>query len=295
MAIELNEKARIFNLSLCEQLDNIEDDDEDALQEILRQKITTIKLPREDFGEKSLYGHAKHFLKKWGFGKYAASKPEYMLGNEDPAIVKFRRLINDACKKHYVNPRLVMNFDQVWQLLYTPESHIVWKNPKKKKNEKDDAIRKGTSKDSFRKALLQEFAPEKFQAEMDKEAVKDKWVLRFAEKDQYASHQVPENWRCPRTLTIVSWRDGKLDEAFITIPQGAISIAKLAALNKQFKGKVWVVCTDRKSHMWDSETCVLFLYRFVSRLLKLRREELGHPSGCYELHKHWRRGPSKVL
>ena len=36
-----------------------------------------------------------------------------------------------------------------------------------------------------------------------------------------------------------------------------------------------VACTERVSHMWDSETCVAFLYEFVTTILAQQRKKLG--------------------
>ena len=84
----------------------------------------------------------------------------------------------------------------------------------------------------------------------------------------------PAEWRHPRTLTTLTWRDGHL-ATFVTIRRGTISPTELQELNDELQGTCMILCTDRESHMWDAEMCVKFLYKFVGRCLTVRRKALG--------------------
>ena len=44
---------------------------------------------------------------------------------------------------------------------------------------------------------------------------------------------------------------------------------------KSFAGTCMIVCTERKSHMWDGKTCVHFLNDFLALCLHMQRETLG--------------------
>ena len=85
----------------------------------------------------------------------------------------------------------------------------------------------------------------------------------------------PAEWRHPRTLTTLTWRDGHLDATFVTIPKGTISATELQELNDELQGTCMILCTDRESHMWDAEMCVKFLYKFLGMCLIMRRKALG--------------------
>ena len=85
----------------------------------------------------------------------------------------------------------------------------------------------------------------------------------------------PAEWRHPRTLTTLTWRDGHLDATFVTIRRGTISPTELQELNDKLRGTCMILRTDRESHMWDAEICVKSLYKFLGKCLTVRRKELG--------------------
>jgi len=135
--------------------------------------------------------------------------------------------------------------------------------------------RPDSHKDAIRLALLREFAPEKYQDEIDAAASAGGWVVRPATLDQYSSMSPPATWRHPRTLTTLTWRCGFLDATFVTVPEGALSNKEIKDLNQELKGICHIHCTGRKSHMWDGQTTVTFLYDFLSVALAARRSALG--------------------
>ena len=87
----------------------------------------------------------------------------------------------------------------------------------------------------------------------------------------YSSTAPPASWRNPRSLTTLTWRDGELDAVFVTVPEGALSADEIIELNDELRGRCYIVNTHRKSHMWDKEICMVFLYDFLSMCLKVRR------------------------
>ena len=47
-----------------------------------------------------------------------------------------------------------------------------------------------------------------YQKMVDEEGDANGWHLKFASRDCYSNTALPENWRHPRTTTMLSWRDG---------------------------------------------------------------------------------------
>ena len=133
------------------------------------------------------------------------------------------------------------------------------KNAGKRKDKSDYNLgRSHRVKRNLKMAILKYMNPEKYQKMVDEEGDKGKWHLKFASRDCYSNTALPDNWRHPRTTTMLSWRDGDLDMVFVTIPRGVMSDSALAALNEELDGQAMVVCTERVSHMWDGQTCVSF-------------------------------------
>jgi hypothetical protein len=55
--------------------------------------------------------------------------------------------------------------------------------------------------------MLRQSDPEKYQKEINKQGDKEGWHLKFASQDAYSSTGAPGNWRNPRTITTLTWRD----------------------------------------------------------------------------------------
>ena len=105
-------------------------------------------------------------------------------------------------------------------------------------------------------AILKFMDRDAYQKMVDEEGDRRGWHLKFASRDCYSNTALPDNWRHPRTTTMLSWRDGDLDMVFVTIPKGVMTDVALRKLNDELDGVAMVYCTERISHMWDGQTCV---------------------------------------
>ena len=105
-------------------------------------------------------------------------------------------------------------------------------------------------------AILKFMDKEQYQKLVDAEGDAQNWHLKIASRDCYSNTALPDNWRHPRTTTMLSWRDGDLDMVFVRIPKGVMSDTAIQDLNKDLDGQAMVYCTERVSHMWDGATCV---------------------------------------
>eukprot|EP00973_Karenia_brevis_P040926 5662902-Karenia_brevis.AAC.1 len=71
----------------------------------------------------------------------------------------------------------------------------------------------------------------------------------------------PLDWRLPRTVTLITGRDGKLWGVFITVAAGSLSQSDFQALReetKKYPVPIVVSPSGGDSHMWTAETCHFF-------------------------------------
>ena len=219
--------------------------------------------------------YVHRFVRRWGFSRCANRKPGAHLPYTDPAMEDYRNYINTASGSQGVHERLIAYWDQIWCLAFTPETRVMWKDPSKSKEQALAFGGKSKTKEALRMAILRTLHPEKYQQCVDEKAGKEGWMLNLASIDAYSGIAPPAEWRHPRTLTTLTWRDGYLDATFVTIPRGTISPTELEELNNELRGTCMILCTDRESHMWDAEMCVKFLYKFLGMCLIMRRKALG--------------------
>ena len=105
-------------------------------------------------------------METYGAKQYRQNKrPGAHLSCEAEPMKRYRAYVNDSVKKKNVNQRLIFYWDQVWVLVFTPEAHIIYKDPAKQGTKEEKAI---GNKEAVRMALLREFDPKKYQDEVDK-------------------------------------------------------------------------------------------------------------------------------
>ena len=219
--------------------------------------------------------YVSRFFRRWGLSRCANRKPGAHLSYNDPAMEDYRNYINTASGSQGVHERLIAYWDQIWCLAFTPETNVMWKDPCKSNAQAAAFDGSSATKEALRMAILRNLDPEKYHYCVEEKAKQEGWMLKLASIDAYSGIAPPAEWRHPRTLTTLTWRDGYLDATFVTIPRGAISAKELEELNNELLGTCMILCTDRESHMWDAEMCVKFLYKFLGVCLSLRRQALG--------------------
>jgi len=80
----------------------------------------------------------KSFMKKFGVSSYTqTSRPGAHLPYESEPMKRYRNYINRSVEEKGIHPRLILYWDQVWVLLWTPEAQIIWKDPKKQGVQQD--------------------------------------------------------------------------------------------------------------------------------------------------------------
>ena len=99
------------------------------------------------------------------------------------------------------------------------------------------------------------------------------WKDEKAELGAYGTTRCVEGWRIPRTTTTLTWRDGSMGPAFVTVSSGALSAQRVAELNAEYEGVLKIEETGRDSHMWTGETCLRF-FAFLTQELRRKRISL---------------------
>lgn len=137
----------------------------------------------------------------------ANPKPGKHLDFSHPQMKSLRNWCALIMKDQGIHPALVLNFDQVWSVVYNPKAKTIMKSSKP-----FDELSKKKSLRSIRHVIERmlgmdhsEFFGEKVPAPMDPSVT-----------GGAAASAAIENWRIPRTLCSLSWRDGTLGRAFIT-------------------------------------------------------------------------------
>ena len=79
-----------------------------------------------------------------------------------------------------------------------------------------------------------------------------------------------ENWRFPRTTTTLSWSDGELGGAWVSIREGSAPDEVVKQINSDLEGILEIHVQDSKSHTWSSSTMLSYL-AFLGVQLRMKR------------------------
>lgn len=183
-----------------------------------------------------------------------------------------RLFVAEACEKHSVHAQMVANFDQVWTQLYEHKTKT-WFKGKEKENKFPSSTKPSMQKiaSSIRSALHLEPTTDEAVAE---DEASNQYKVKYVELNAQANVSPIDNWRHPRTTTTISWCDGDLSSAFITVKSGAAPEKTIDELNRQLKGSLYIHCNDSKTHMWSSTTMLYFL-EHLAICIRERRMKLN--------------------
>ena len=120
---------------------------------------------------------------------------------------KLRSSIALQLGKGKFHPQLVCNYDQVWSLLYTPrKKNLVIRKAM-------DPLAKSRSLRAIRHCLERALhLPFTEPMGQEIEGPQEPRIVGGA-----AASSTVDQWRVPRTLTTLSWRDGRVGRGFLTI------------------------------------------------------------------------------
>lgn len=176
-----------------------------------------------------------------------------------------RTFVAGCVKSHGIHPRLICNYDQVWTVMYRHSNRVRYKVAEK------EGTRSSTLKPSVQKILTSiRQALNLEPAEREDHA----YEVRTPQLDAQANISPMEGWRLPRTTTTLSWNDGELGAAWVTVKDGSAPAEVIQRLNEELKGTPETFSQDSGSHMWSSSSMLYYL-EFLTTQLRLRRQRLG--------------------
>ena len=176
-----------------------------------------------------------------------------------------RAFVSNCVNTHGVHHRLICNYDQVWTVTFRHSNRVRYKVAEKE-GTRPSAVKPSVQNmlTSIRQALNLEPADQS----------EDAYSVRNPQLDAQANVSPMEGWRQPRTTTTLSWNDGELGAAWVTVKDGAAPAEVIKRLNEELKGTLEIFSQDSGSHMWTSSSMLYYL-EFLSTQLRLRRQRLG--------------------
>ena len=203
-----------------------------------------------------------------GLRSHSSRAPARHLDAQHPQVEAVKTFVA-KCEgpPHYINKRLIANFDQVWTTTYNHSKRVLHKpeEDKGKHNEKHSVSMQRMMK-SIKQALMIEPPDDND----DSSAYQPKRIVL----DAQANVSPIEGWRDPRTTTTLSWSDGELGASWVTVKEGAAPIELINDLNKEMSGLLFIQPQDSKTHMWNASTMLHYL-KFLSVQLRLKRIKHG--------------------
>ena len=164
---------------------------------------------------------------------------------------------------HYINKRLIANFDQVWTTTYNHSKRVLHKPEENQGKHKE---KHSVSMQRMMKSIKQALMIEASDDANDSSTYQPKPIVL----DAQANVSPIEGWRYPRTTTTLSWSDGELGASWITVKEGAAPTELINELNNELTGLLFIQPQDSKSHMWNASTMLHYL-KFLSTQLRLKR------------------------
>ena len=137
------------------------------------------------------------------------SKQSKHLDYDHPMVANVRAFVTLCVEQHRIDGRLVANFDQVWTMQYEGARRVLYKHESKRCSffEKNNTPSVTKALNSIRKALSLEY---------DTGSTKED-VCQPVRLNAAGNLNPVDYARVPRTTTTLSWADGDLGRAFVTM------------------------------------------------------------------------------
>ena len=113
--------------------------------------------------------------------------------------------------------------------------------------------------------------------EEDPQAKSGKELAEPAVQGMEVASAMVDAWRSPRTLTTLSFIDGKVGRGYVTFRQGGISAATRELVNQKYEKYLYVADPQATSHIWTEESLVHYL-DFIAGEIRVRRAQLQLPA-----------------
>ena len=159
---------------------------------------------------------AVKLAKKLGLKTTTVTKQSKHLSYSHPSMEAVRRFVDKVTSTNYVDARLVGNFDQVWSVHYEP--------PRKVWHKSEDAFGQVNQKNPKRslKKIIENL--EIYMGVSSESSSEKNEVCQPVQLNAAGSMNPVDYARNARTVTTLSWRDGDLGRAWVTISPGSMSL-----------------------------------------------------------------------
>lgn len=198
-----------------------------------------------------------------GLKSHTNAAPGKHLDYDHPQVTAVRTFVEQCGESHNICKRLICNFDQVWTSLYQHSKRVLHKPIEQQGQEQSQQPR---SMQKLLQSIRQALQLENVDDAGEDSGYQVKPVVLIAQADVSPI----DGWRFPRTTTTLSWADGELSAAWITIKDGTAPDHVVKKLNDELAGVIEIFSQDSKSHMWTASTMLHFL-SFMSTQLRLKR------------------------
>lgn len=214
-----------------------------------------------------------------GLRSHSNSAPGRRLDYEHPQVAAVRTFVQQCSQSHNVCKRLILNFDQVWTTMRRHSRRVIHKpleregqHPSSEKPSRQRMIQ------SIRQALDIEAYDE-----LGAEQTQDRYQVQPVILNAQANVSPIEGWRIPRTTCAISWADGELASAWVTVKDGAAPDDVIQKLNQELAGTIHIYSHDSRSHVWNSSTVLHFLSYLSVEIRRKRLKRNLTPADGYAL------------
>ena len=197
-------------------------------------------------GDASVKKRAQRLCNQFGIKPRSNEKPGAHLEYDHPALEKVRIYVRHTARERGVHERLIANFDQVWSTNYRPQKKTLQK-PASWRNRENDPLTRSLYMRKVRHNL--ERSLDLPLTEDDPSAPQVKTTASVPQVTGLAAARgTVDEWRVPRTVTTLSFIDGYVGRAYVTVSAGTVSEAVRARVNKELSKYIYVADVQPGSH-----------------------------------------------
>ena len=164
----------------------------------------------------------RRLCNRLGIRPSSVNKQSKHLDMDHPAMEAVRSFVSMCQATHGVEPRLIGNFDQVWTVHYEPPRKVMYKH----QQQRGQILNADASQMPSVKSMVNKI---RVALSLDPETASESKVEVCKPRALNAAGQLsPVDYaRVARTTTTLSWCDGDLGRAYVTLQPGAMQLASL--------------------------------------------------------------------
>ena len=235
---------------------------------------TSVPLPREPRGKVSAQA-ARRFQSRFQWSRRQVGMTCNFLDYDDPQMERVRSEVSALIRAGEVHERLVVNYDQVWEMLCHGASSKVWKQAGTPAKSHTDYVGGEASHNHFKARMRAASGSQELLGNVEtplKKHKPDHWTagpMHTPRNDKVRDHRIAH------TVLTVSFIDGTPGLLVLAFKDGDIPHDIVARFNEEFKGSVYILVTKTATHMFDGSLTVEMWEECMTAVFRKRRAELG--------------------